>query len=87
MKRRELLATGLLLVSAAAVHGETLQQYVQSCKTELGFVESVPDLNCYDGDLFAPTENDSGPEVNDFVSLARSGGVFYGGLIMAVSVV
>lgn len=70
MTRRVLLATSLALISSFTAHAETLQQYVQSCKTELAF-ESVPDLNCYDSDVFAPNEIDGGILVNDHVGYAR----------------
>jgi hypothetical protein len=49
-------------------YSETLSQYVNSCKSELGFT-SIPDLNCYDGILF---DRGSGKDpIQDYVGYAK----------------
>ena len=68
-----LLAIGSSSANAAS---ETLSQYVNACKTQLNIQNvSIPDLNCYDGDLFAPSptpdDPDTGIPTNDYVGFRK----------------
>jgi hypothetical protein len=68
-----LLAIGSLSANAAP---ETLSQYVNACKTQMNIQNvSIPDLNCYDGDLFAPSSTpgdpDTGDPTNDYVGFRK----------------
>lgn len=60
----------LLFFLGSNVVAETLTQYVNTCKAELGF-QVVPALNCFDGILFAPNKGFRGEPVNDWVGYAR----------------
>ena len=55
MKRRllQVLAMCSALVSATA-SAETLAEYVDACKSDLGIGTALPALNCNNGLLFAP---------------------------------
>lgn len=58
-----LLAIGSLSADAAP---ETLSQYVNACKAQLNIQNvNIPDMDCYDGDLFAPTQTPTDPETGD----------------------
>lgn len=55
-----------LLCLTGAVHAEDLLQYVEYCKNSLGF-QTLPELNCNDGDVFAPNSGFRGDETNDYM--------------------
>jgi PKD repeat protein len=67
-----LMDTDTIEVKVAA--GETLAQYVNACKTQVGF-NTLPDINCYDGILFAESgvdgEEDNLGATRDFVGYRR----------------
>jgi hypothetical protein len=70
---RRLAILGCLLLSAGFAgnaHAETLQAYVTSCQQQLQF-QSVPELSCYDGELFNPTESGEVIIENDYVVYSR----------------
>jgi PKD repeat protein len=55
-------------VQVTVVPAESLTSYVQACQSQLGFQNiSIPDLNCYDGELFAvAVDFNKNASVNDF---------------------
>lgn len=58
-----------LFVFSFQGHAETLAQYVNSCKSELGFTTIPDNLNCYDGILF---DRGSGQDpIRDYVGYAK----------------
>lgn len=60
-------------VAVKVVPAESLATYVQACKTQLEFQNvSIPDLNCYDGDLFAgPNDFGKNSDVSDYVGYRK----------------
>lgn len=71
MKRRlvQVLTLCSALVSATA-GAETLVDYVNTCKSDLGITTPLPPLNCNNGLLFAPSQGSRDP-TNDFVGYSR----------------
>lgn len=61
-------------ITVKVAQGETLADYVAACKTQVGFAE-LPDINCYDGILFAQSnvdgEEDNLGATRDFVGYER----------------
>ncbi len=61
-------------VQVKVAQGESLAQYVAACKTQVGFT-TLPDINCYDGILFAQSnvdgEEDNLGATRDFVGYKR----------------
>lgn len=58
-------------VQVKVVPAESLASYVQACQTQLNF-QSIPDMDCYDGDLFAtPEDFNKNASVRDFVGYKR----------------
>ncbi|MES1195918.1 MAG: PKD domain-containing protein [Steroidobacter sp.] len=54
-------------LSVIVTPAESLTAYVQACENQLNFQSSnIPDLDCYDGDLFAPSTGPNDP-VNDYL--------------------
>jgi hypothetical protein len=60
-------------VAIKVVPAESLTSYVQACQSQLDFKNiSIPDMNCYDGDLFAtPADFNKNGQVNDFMGYRR----------------
>src|SRR5262245_37648021 len=60
-------AAAIALLVPLAANAETLAQYVSACRTQLNLgTVSVPDMDCYDGDLFA-----TGGSINDFLGYRK----------------
>lgn len=53
-------------ITVRVAEGEPLDDYVAACQIQVGFSE-LPDINCYDGRLFA----DNGGVIRDFVGYER----------------
>lgn len=63
-----LISVSLLVLSIQS-HAETLIQYVNSCKSELGFTNIPNNLNCYNGILF---DRGGGKDpIRDYVGYAK----------------
>ena len=60
-------------VAVTVVPAESLTSYVQACRTQLNFQNvSIPNLDCYDGDLFAtPEDFNKNSAVRDFVGYKK----------------